>query len=167
MASYFLPGLRKRLLLKQAAERGVNITIILGGHSDIPLMKPALQYIYSTLSKHNITVYEWTRSVLHGKMAVADEQLTTVGSYNLNSLSDYGSLELNINVNSPEVALQSKHFLQRIIAEGCTRIDADQYAYHPYSILHVYRLVCYQLLRFSLFVLFVLMHRDRMSRKHF
>jgi cardiolipin synthase len=166
MASYFLPGFRKRLLLKNAAERGVNITIILGGMSDIPLIKPAMHYLYSVLCKNNISIYEWTQSVLHGKMAISDEHLTTIGSYNLNALSDYGSLELNVNIESAEFAQTASSFLQKIIAEGCVKINPQLYQHKPYSVLHTYRFVCFQLLRLSLFILFALMRRDRMSRKH-
>lgn len=166
MASYFLPGFRKRLLLINAADRGVNVTMILGGNSDIPLIKPAMHYLYAVLCKHNITVYEWTPSVLHGKMAICDHHFTTIGSYNLNALSDYGSLELNVNVDSEMFAHESGAFLKSIIKDGCVRVDAKQYAHKPYSLIHAYRLVCFQLLRLSLFILFVLMRRDRISKKH-
>lgn len=167
MASYFLPGFRKRLLLKKASERGVKISIILGGISDIPFLKPALHYLYSVLCKNNIAIYEWTPSVLHGKMAIADGHLTSIGSYNLNALSDYGSLELNVAVESHEFAKTSLSFLQQIISEGCVRIDAKQYQHKSYSIIHIYRFLCFQGLRLSLFLLFVMMRRDRMKRKHF
>lgn len=166
MASYFLPGFRKRLLLKKAADRGVQISIILGGISDIPFIKPALHYLYSVLCKNNIAIYEWTPSVLHGKMAIADGHLTTIGSYNLNALSDYGSLELNVAVESTAFANTSALFLKQIINEGCVHIDAKQYQHKPYSVMHVYRFLCFQGLRLSLFILFVMMRRDRMRQKH-
>lgn len=166
MASYFLPGFRKRLLLKKASERGVQISIILGGISDIPFLKPALHYLYSVLSKNNITIYEWTPSVLHGKMAIADGHFTTIGSYNMNALSDYGSLELNVAVESTEFAKTTSSFLQQIIDEGCVLIDAKHYQHNPYSLRHVYRFLCFQGLRLSLFILFVMMRRDRMRQRH-
>lgn len=166
MASYFLPGFRKRLLLKKAAERGVKISMILGGMSDIPFFKPARHYLYSVLCKHEITIYEWNKSVLHGKMAIADGHLTTIGSYNLNALSDYGSLELNVNVESNVFAKSSADFLQEIITEGCVKINPSNYLHKSFSIIHLYRFLCFQSLRFSLFILFVMMRRDRMSHRH-
>jgi cardiolipin synthase A/B len=166
MASYFLPGFRKRLLLKKASDRGVAVSIILGGVSDIPLIKPALHYLYTVLCKHNITVYEWKPSVLHGKMAIADRRYTTIGSYNMNALSDYGSLELNINVDSLSFAEQANEFITNVTKEGCERVDPARYRYQLYSLLHAYRFLCFQLLRLLLFVLFVLMRRDRMSHRH-
>ncbi|MES2778312.1 MAG: phospholipase D-like domain-containing protein [Bacteroidota bacterium] len=166
MASYFLPGFRKRLLLKKASERGVQVSIILGGVSDIPLMKPAMHYLYSVLCKNNIAIYEWMPSVLHGKMAIADKHLTTIGSYNMNALSDYGSLELNVNVESSVFASSSSAFLQQIIKEGCFQVNASRYRYRPYSLRHAYRFMCFQLLRLSQFILFVMMRRDRMSQRH-
>jgi cardiolipin synthase len=163
VVSYFLPGYTKRRLLKKAAQRGVNITLITGNDSDIPFMTPAVKYLYGILLKNNVTIYEWNKSVLHSKMAMADGNWVTVGSYNVNALSDFGSLEANIEISDDEFGKQSKQFLDNIIATGCTKVNAEHFFKTNNIIKQAYRWACYKLMRVLLFILFALMRRDRLK----
>ncbi|HEX5624849.1 MAG TPA: phospholipase D-like domain-containing protein, partial [Saprospiraceae bacterium] len=72
-ASYFLPGNRIRKALEQASKRGVDITIVLAGNSDIPLAINATYYLYRWLHRCQIKIYEWNPSVLHAKLAIIDD----------------------------------------------------------------------------------------------
>lgn len=100
VGSYFLPGRRLSNALKNAAKRGVKIKIILSGISDLPIVMWATNYVYTSFLKQGIELFEWKKSVLHGKLAVVDNKRTTIGSYNLNQLSSYGSIEMNVEINS-------------------------------------------------------------------
>lgn len=124
--SYFLPGIRLRRALENAAARGVNITIVLAGRSDIPLAINATYYLYHWLHKHNIRIYEWTKSVLHAKLAVIDDHWMTIGSFNLNHLSTYASIELNVDVMNSNFILQTRHTLENIMHEGCVEIQRNR-----------------------------------------
>src|SRR3546814_15342927 len=54
------------------------------------------RYFYKVLfQSRNTKLYEWNQSVLHGKVALTDDNWATVGSYNLNMLSAFRSIELN------------------------------------------------------------------------
>lgn len=106
LGSYFIPGFKFRYVLRNAAKRGVKIKILLSGISDVPLIKYATRYMYSFLFKNNIEIYEWPHSVMHGKAAIVDGQWSTVGSYNINWLSAYSSIEMNIEV--PDTAFSSQ-----------------------------------------------------------
>lgn len=163
VASYFLPGNRMRRLVKAASQRGVNITVVLGGISDVPLMKPAITYLYNWLLRNGVTIYEWQNSVLHGKLAIADEEWVTIGSYNLNALSDYGSLELNVEVQDATFAHQTTQAVQALIKQGCTRIDADLFTQNTRWWVQLGRWCSYQLLRLSLRLLFVFMQGRKPS----
>lgn len=96
--SYFLPGGYFRRLLKDASQRGVKVKMLLPGISDVFMAKNAMHYLYRYLLRHNIEVYEWKPSILHAKIACIDGKWCTVGSYNLNYLSAYASIEFNISV---------------------------------------------------------------------
>lgn len=100
VASYFLPGRRLSKELKKAAKRSVNVKIILSGVSDLPIVMRASHFLYFSLLNQGIQLFEWNKSVLHGKLAVVDSNWSTVGSFNLNHLSSYGSIEMNIEINS-------------------------------------------------------------------
>ncbi|MDZ4756980.1 MAG: phospholipase D-like domain-containing protein [Bacteroidota bacterium] len=123
IASYFLPGRRLSKALETAAKNNVKIKIILSGISDIPLFHLATSYLYSYLHKHHIEIYEWNKSVLHGKIAVIDGLWTTIGSYNLNHLSALGSIELNVEVLNANFANDTENHLYEIIENGCTKIE--------------------------------------------
>lgn len=117
VSSYFLPGRKLANALKKAsASKGVKVKLILSGISDVPFMKRATYYLYSSLLKHNIELYEWKKSVLHGKVAVVDREWATVGSFNLNHLSSYGSIEMNAEINSREFSEKLATHLHHIIS---------------------------------------------------
>ena len=117
VGSYFLPGKRLTNVLKTAALNGVQIKLILSGISDVPLLRRATCYLYSSLLNHNIELYEWNKSVLHGKVAVVKGKWTTIGSFNLNHLSSYGSIEMNVEINSPEFAKKTTIHFNDIISQ--------------------------------------------------
>jgi cardiolipin synthase len=65
---------------------------------------------------NNIELYEWDKTVLHGK-AVVDGNWTTIGSFNLNNLSSYGSLEMNVEIKSTAFASSYLEHLNEVIAQ--------------------------------------------------
>ncbi|MFY8020167.1 MAG: phospholipase D-like domain-containing protein, partial [Bacteroidia bacterium] len=127
IAGYFLPGPVLKRALKKAVARGVDVKIILGGSSDIGLMKNAIRFFYPDLLKAGVQLYEWTPSVLHAKVGLFDGEYLTIGSYNLISLSDYGSIECNLAVESKLVTHQCKAIIHQIIEEGCKPIIKEDF----------------------------------------
>lgn len=125
VGSYFLPGRKLTRALKTAAIRGVKIKLILSGISDVPLAKRATSYLYSSFLKRHIELYEWHNSVLHGKVALVDNKWATVGSFNLNYLSSYGSIEMNVAVNSHKFAEKLAAHLNHVIAQ-CENITIEK-----------------------------------------
>ncbi|PZX93107.1 hypothetical protein DOS84_12125 [Flavobacterium aquariorum] len=121
---YFLPGRRFSKVLRKTAKRGVKIKLILSGISDIPLMQRATYHLYSSLIQNNIELYEWNKSVLHGKVALVDNKWTTIGSFNLNHLSSYGSIETNVAIESIKFAKTLASDLNTIISQ-CERITLE------------------------------------------
>lgn len=122
VGSYFLPGRKLVASLKKASENNVKIKLILSGLSDIPLARRASCHLYSKLLQYNIELYEWKSSVLHGKTAVVDNSWTTIGSFNLNNLSSFASIEMNLAIHSAEFANNYRLHLNQIMSqcEGIT-----------------------------------------------
>ena len=117
VGSYFLPGIRIIKALNKASKNNVKIKLILSGISDLPMTRRATCFLYSKLLHYNIELYEWNQSVLHGKSAVIDGYWTTIGSFNLNNLSSYGSVEMNVEINSTVFSKMYQSHLNQIIAE--------------------------------------------------
>lgn len=126
MSSYFLPGYNIRKQLAKAASRGVKITLILAGSSDIRLAKHAERFIYRWLLRHNIRIFEYQHSVLHGKMATYDCKWVTIGSYNVNNISAFASIELNLDVLDTEFAQHVDDRMKKVLTE-CVEITEDIY----------------------------------------
>ena len=118
VGSYFLPGRRLNNAIKNAAKNKVKIRLILSGKSDVPLSRRATNYIYSSLLTHNIELYEWNKTILHGKAAIVDHYWTTIGSFNLNNLSTYGSLEMNVEIKSIPFSNTYQAHLNDIISQS-------------------------------------------------
>lgn len=124
LGSYFFPGRRLSKALQQASLNGVKVKLILSGVSDVPLARRATNYLYESLLKNNIELFEWKNSVLHGKVATVDHTWATVGSFNLNHLSSYGSIELNLEIISKEFSRTIASSLDGVIAQ-CEEITYD------------------------------------------
>lgn len=124
VGSYFLPGIRIIKALNKASKNNVKIKLILTGISDLPMTRRATCFLYSKLLHYNIELYEWNKSVLHGKSAIIDGYWTTIGSFNLNNLSSYGSVEMNVEINSAVFSKMYQSHLNQIIAE-CESITLE------------------------------------------
>jgi cardiolipin synthase len=157
LSSYFLPGTIFRRHMALAARHGVKIKIIVGGISDVKISRLAEQYMYRWLFRNNIEIYEYQDTVLHGKMAVYDGQWMTNGSYNVNKISAYASVELNMDVRNADFAAKVEEELEEIIEEHCIRITEKNF---NHSILRQFlQWSAFQIIRF-LFFLFTFYFRQ-------
>ncbi len=150
MSPYFLPGRAFRKKLRQASQRGVAIKVILTGISDVSLAKYGERYLYEWLLRHGIEIYEYQKNVLHGKIATCDGQWTTVGSYNVNNLSAYASIELNLEIKNEKFAKEVDDTLQSIIETDSIRITQESYKHEINFLKRILQASAYNLLRFML-----------------
>jgi cardiolipin synthase len=126
MSSYFLPGRDFRKRLRDATRRKVRVRVVLTQVSDVALAKSAERYLYHWLFKNKIEIYEYKKTVLHGKIAVCDQRWVSVGSYNLNELSAKASVEMNLEVDNEKFGSQVYATLNEIIQSDCVRVtEAD------------------------------------------
>jgi cardiolipin synthase A/B len=160
MSGYFLPGPIIRKNMKRAARRGVKIKLILAGISDVLVAKNAERYMYNWLFKHQIEVYEYKPCVLHGKVAVSDSTWATIGSYNVNIISAYASIELNIDINNAGFAASLHNTLEKIIRDDCVLITKEDFTRKNGILNRLWEQVCYWFIRF-LFYLFTFNFKQR------
>ncbi len=126
LSSYFLPGSVFRRTILKAVKRGVRIKIIAAGLSDVKLAKYGERYLYDWLMKNGIEIYEYQKNILHGKIAVCDSEWLTIGSYNVNNISAYASIELNLDVRNPGFAASVEKKLEEIITKECIYITEER-----------------------------------------
>ena len=127
LCSYFLPGEQMRRSLKTAARRGIRIRVIAAGRSDVIVAKQAEKWLYDWLLRNNIALYEYQPAVLHAKIAVCDKEWVTIGSYNINDLSAYTSIELNLDIHNRDFAGIVSQTLENIIEHECIPITREEH----------------------------------------
>lgn len=152
MSGYFLPGRIIRKNLKDAVRRGVKVKLILAGFSDVMVAKNAERYMYDWVFRNNIELYEYKPRVLHGKVSVYDSQWATIGSYNVNDISAYASIELNVDVNNPGFAKMLNDELEKIIENDCMQITKENFDLHRGILNRIWENICYGFIRFLFFI---------------
>ncbi|MBL7782883.1 MAG: hypothetical protein JNM22_16765, partial [Saprospiraceae bacterium] len=88
------------------------------------MAKRATRFLYNWLWRYKVDIYEWDESVLHGKIAVVDNKWSTVGSYNINHLSEYSSIEVNVEVLDEEFAASIHQMLSGLV-QHCHLVPAE------------------------------------------
>ena len=161
MASYFLPGRNERRLLRLASKRGVDIRIVLAAESDAHLFKRATNFLYDFILRNNIRIYEYLPSNLHAKVATVDGTWCTIGSYNLNHLSDYGSIEMNADILNSRFVRSFEAILLGIIEKDCRQINFREYSRRKTRISRLADWSSYQAIRFLMRIMFMLTGRTK------
>ncbi len=127
MTSYFWPPQKLLKRMAGASYRGVKIKLILTAKADVPFTKYAERYLYPWLFRNNIEVYEYQSNILHGKVAVCDNEWITGGSYNVNNISAFASVELNLDIKNTQIATEVNDKLQDIIKNDCVQITKSDF----------------------------------------
>jgi cardiolipin synthase len=124
--AYFFPSYKVLRELRNAARRGVKVTLILQGQPDMVWAQGFSRLLYNYLLRDGVDIYEYCQRPLHGKVALADHEWSTVGSSNLDPLSLALNLEANLFISDRAFNQQLYDHLQQLSAEHCTRIRLER-----------------------------------------
>ncbi|MBX2971388.1 MAG: hypothetical protein KF803_18625 [Cyclobacteriaceae bacterium] len=152
VSSYFIPGNILKRYIADAARRGVKIRIIQTGISDVSIAKYAERYMYNWFLRNGVELYEYQPKVLHAKLATYDGKWVTVGSYNLNNISAYASVELNLDILNENFAKDAEARLQRIIDNECIQITPEYFRKKQTLWEHYLQRSAYDIFRLLLFL---------------
>jgi cardiolipin synthase len=155
-SGYFLPGRNERKLLRNASRRGVDIKIVLSAESDALVFNRATRFLYDFILRNNIRIYEYLPSNLHAKVATVDGNWSTIGSYNLNHLSDYGSVEMNADILDSTFSCKFEELLQNIIDNECRQVTLAEYSFRKTWFFQLTDWFSYQMIRILMRILFLL-----------
>ncbi len=124
--AYFFPGYRLLKEMRDAAERGVQVQLIVQGRPDIAIVKEGVELLYNYLVTSGVEVYEYCRGPLHAKIALQDEFLSTVGSSNLDPLSLSLNLEANLFIHDQVFNKEMRSNLNQLLQHDCQRVQENQ-----------------------------------------
>ena len=162
--SYFLPGRNERKLLRNASRRGVDIKIVLASESDAWVFKRATNFLYDFILRNNISIYEYTPSNLHAKVATVDGNWSTIGSYNMNHLSDYGSVEMNVDIFDAPFAEKFEEILLNEIKNNCREVTFEEHIHRKTKISRFFDWTSYQTIRFMMRLMFSLTAKQKKEK---
>lgn len=93
MTPYLILDNELEMALKYAAERGVDVKMILPGIPDKKPVYALAKSHYRTLIRAGVKIYEYTPGFVHAKVFVSDDEKGVVGTINLDYRSLYHHFE--------------------------------------------------------------------------
>jgi cardiolipin synthase len=130
-SAYFVPRPAFTEALVEAAERGVELRILVpGSHIDKEFVRTAGRAAYDRLIGVGIEIYEYCPTMLHAKTLTVDGIWSSVGSVNFDNRSFQLHDEVSLCVQSEEFAGTLHEVFERDL-DSSERIDPDAWADRP------------------------------------
>jgi cardiolipin synthase len=104
--AYFLPDQDLVDALKLAAQRGVDVRLLVPLKSNHIVADWVSRGYYSQLLEAGVRIFRFREAMVHAKTATVDGTWTTVGTANIDRLSLQGNYEINIEVIDEALAAQ-------------------------------------------------------------
>ena len=135
--------------------------VVLTRESDVALAKSAELYLYPWLLRNGVEVFEYTKTILHGKITVCDRKWVSAGSYNLNELSARASVEMNLEISDEHFGKEAHQSLNEIIEQDCMRVTLEDFKNHSVWWNAWWHRTAYIILRMILFLFTFYFKRER------
>ncbi|MGB6231803.1 MAG: cardiolipin synthase [Litorimonas sp.] len=95
---YFVPDETIQLALTNAAHRGVNVRLIVPKRVDSIMARHAGESTFDSLIKAGIEIHRYVGGMLHTKLVQVDDQMTLIGTANVDMRSFYLNLEMTLAI---------------------------------------------------------------------
>lgn len=128
--AYLVLPAQSRAAIEAAARRGVAVRMLLPGRNNHRVAGAAARHSYERLLRAGVEIWEWSGAMLHAKTAVVDEEVTLVGSSNLDPLSMTRNYELNLLVADRALGAAMHDMFEGDLA-AARRIDLDAWRRRP------------------------------------
>ncbi len=115
---YFVPDHRTQRILIEAAGRGVEVSLLVPGKSDVPITRWAARAAYARLLAAGVKVYEYLPRMFHSKTAVIDGTWATIGTANMDYRSFFLNYELNLITRDEQLCRQLQIQFERDLTES-------------------------------------------------
>jgi phosphatidylserine/phosphatidylglycerophosphate/cardiolipin synthase-like enzyme len=127
---YFLPSWRVRKALRKAAERGVDVRLLLSSRiTDHAPVRFAGQRYYPRLLRSGVRIFEYQPRFLHLKAVLVDDWLS-IGSCNFDHWTLRFNLEANLEAHDPQLTADLEESFVADFAQS-REIDLDDWRARP------------------------------------
>jgi len=129
--AYFVPDEDSRRSLCRAAERGVEVEVIVPGeYLDHQVVRFASRAHWDELLDCGVKIYIYGRTMLHAKSLLVDDRWLIVGSANFDNRSFQLNDELNLHVFDSElIAWHARLFETNL--QDCHALTRDEWSQRP------------------------------------
>ena len=128
--SYFAPRYNAIYVLGRAAQRGVDVRLLVPGVTDVPIVRHAGHGYFAELLASGVRIFEYQPAILHAKTLVADDYVSVIGSSNLDFRSFHFNAECNVLVLDDETARQMSCAFEADLAQS-VEIVPEQWKKRP------------------------------------
>ncbi|TVP93864.1 MAG: cardiolipin synthase [Acholeplasmatales bacterium] len=105
MTPYMALDVETLTALKVAQSSGVTVDVIIPGIPDKVLVYKVTKFFASTMVAHGIRVHQYQKGFCHGKVLIVDDEIASIGSYNLDNRSAVIDFEITaLFTDRPAVA---------------------------------------------------------------
>ena len=127
---YFLPTEGINQALQTAALGGIDVRLMLPERSDTRTANMATHSFLDEMVKAGVKVYFYKVGFLHSKLIVTDDELTCIGSANVDFRSFEHNFEINAFVYEPAFAIHMKKIFMHDI-NNCEHIIPSKWLKRP------------------------------------
>ncbi len=120
--------------LKFAAERGVEVSLILPGFPDKKIPYALAKTHYASLLESGIRIYEYTPGFVHAKVCVSDSREAVVGTINLDYRSLYHHFECAVYMYGADCVPGIEEDFQETLAK-CRQISRENLKDEKWSVM--------------------------------
>ncbi|HEX8995686.1 MAG TPA: phospholipase D-like domain-containing protein [Ktedonobacterales bacterium] len=131
--AYFIPDHMLLESLLDAAQRGVQVHILLPWTSNHILADWASRGYFHTCLRAGVHIWGYKNAMIHAKTCTVDDEWCTIGTANLDRLSAVGNYELNIEIYSRNVARQMRELFE-YDRRNAFELTADKWVRRPWYV---------------------------------
>ncbi|WP_028585528.1 cardiolipin synthase [Desulfogranum mediterraneum] len=124
---YFVPDTAILAALQSAAQRGVEVIIIVPEKNDSKLVHYASRARYDALVRAGVRIMAFSGGLLHAKTITIDSDFCLFGSVNLDMRSFWLNFEMTLLIYDQESACRLRE-LQQSYLKGARQIDCERFA---------------------------------------
>jgi len=129
--AYFVPSWRMHRALRKAAQRGVDVRLLLPGeHTDHPAIRHAGRRFYYKLLLNGVRIFEYQPRFSHSKIMLCD-QWSTIGSSNFDRWNLVWNLEANQEIDDLDFSISVKQLFVDDFKQ-CAEIDLEAWCNRPW-----------------------------------
>jgi cardiolipin synthase len=126
-SAYFIPDSDFVEALKAAAQRGVDVRLLVPATSNHVVADWLSRGFYGELLAAGVRIFRFQGAMVHAKTSTIDGRWSTVGTANIDRLSMTGNYEINVEFIDPGLAETMERIFETDLS-NCVELTADEWA---------------------------------------